>query len=223
MAVATTLVAAACSTAPGPAPVREQMQTHFDLALDLRAAALVGDLHAVRRAAAGLADLQRPRDLSREHRSQLGPLARVARDAERAETVSDAAHETARVAQACADCHVANGVRLEGRLAAGPAGTAAGVRGHMSELRRASDALWNGAAGPSDALWRAGAKAIATAGPLPTGLARSLSATYVYDAGLRLRRLGTEASAAQGPEERIRVLGDVWATCAGCHTRAEVG
>ena len=55
LVAAAALMVAACSPARGPAPVREHMVSHYDLATDLRAAALRGDLAGVRRAAAGLA------------------------------------------------------------------------------------------------------------------------------------------------------------------------
>jgi cytochrome c553 len=216
------MAAAACSAARGPAPVREQMVTHFDLATDLRRAALLGDLAAVRRSAALLADLERPRDLRPDQASRLGPLAQVAREAGRAQTVDEAARATARVAQACADCHVANGVGLGSLLEVGPLPTRRGVRGHMAELSRASELLWTGVAAPSDTLWEAGATALTAAGPLPTGLAQELPATYVYDAGLRLRRLGQDAATAAGAVERDRLLGEIWATCSDCHARVGI-
>jgi cytochrome c553 len=195
------------------------MLTHFDMASNLREAALRGDLTGVRMAAARLADLERPPDLGPDLAPQFLPLSRAAREAGRARSVEEAAQATARVARACADCHVANRVGLGDRLSASPE---PGRANHGAAASRAAGLLWNGVAGPSDPLWLTGAAALAGAGPLPEAPAGRLPSGYAEDAGLRLSRLAQDASAATSAEERDRLLGEIWTTCAGCHSLAGV-
>jgi cytochrome c553 len=219
--VATTVVGvlwlAGCTAGQGRGNVRQQMFAHFDRASELRAAALRGDLSAVRRAADLLADLERPSDLGPDLAPQFLPFTRVARDAGRASSPDEAARATARVASACADCHVANRVGLGERLGVPPAPR---LGDHAQEAAHAAGLLWNGVAGPSDVLWRTGAAALEEAGPPPAVPPGRLPAGYGDDAQAHLRQLAGDASAAALPGERDRLLGEIWATCAGCHSLA---
>lgn len=223
MVAALVIALAGCGVPGGPAPVRELMVNHYDLAAQLRESALIGDLAGVRRSAVRLADLQRPTDLGPERAPQLLPLSRAARDASLSESVDEAARASARVARSCGDCHLANGAGLGDRLAAGPAPSGGAAREHVAVLSRVSGLLWNGVAGPSDDLWSAGAEALGGSGTLSAQSAPGLPTEYVDLARARLQRLGGEAVRASGAEGRERMLGEIWATCAECHSRAGVG
>jgi len=201
-------------------PTRGQMLTHFDLALELRAHAINGDLARFRSAAHSLAELQPARDLPAEVFLQFGPLryeARVGQDARTNEAASQAAAEIART---CGDCHAANEVDIPDAPLApvAPAG-AEDLVGHMDGLARVTGLLWAGLVGPSDASWQAGAAALIDAGALPEGLETRLPARDIDFASERLRRLGREASAAAEPEYRVRALSEIWATCSDCHEK----
>ncbi|HSH75865.1 MAG TPA: hypothetical protein VLA09_09305, partial [Longimicrobiales bacterium] len=134
IAVAGTLMAG-CTFGRGPEPVRDQMLAHFELAAELRQSALMGDLRGVRRAADRLVDLERPPDLAADRGDDVLPLARAARDAGRARTADEAARATARVARACADCHLASRVGLGNRLGV-PYTEGAAARRHTPALAR---------------------------------------------------------------------------------------
>jgi cytochrome c553 len=210
------LALAGCAVGSGPGTVREGMLTHFDMAAEMREAALRGDSSGARRAANRLADLERPPDLGSELAPQFLPLTRAAREVGRAQSAEETARAAAQVARACADCHVANRVGLGDRLGASPAPARAD---HGAESTRAAGLLWNGVAGPSDPLWSTGATALAAAAPPPQAPAGRLPAGYADEAALRLGQLAREASVVTAPEERDRLLADLWATCADCHTR----
>jgi cytochrome c553 len=194
------------------------MLTHFDMAADLRHAALMGDLVGVRRSATLLADLERPPDLGPEHQPRLIPLARAARAAGLARSSEEAARATADVARACADCHVAAGVGLEELLSLEPRPGVAPASAHAPALGPASSLLWSGVAAPSERHWRAGLEALEAAGPIDAEARRGLPPEYVVEIERRIARLTEEADRATAPDERSRLLGEIWSACADCHS-----
>jgi len=211
----------ACAPRPAPyqgSPSRGQMITHFDLAVDARGYAIMGDLDAFRDAADDLAELQPADDLPAELWLQFGPLRYEARAGGQARTLEEAAMASARIAESCGACHEANGVGLGDRFTIGgppPPGT---TGRHMAGLAWASRLLWDGLIGPSDRTWSAGAEGLGELGVLPEGLPADLPAGDVRVASVRLQQLAERALLSFEPEERISVLGEIWATCAGCHT-----
>jgi cytochrome c553 len=210
----------ACANRPEPfmgSPTRGQMITHFDLALDARDEAITGDLDAFRRATDDLAQLEPARDLPDELMLQFGPLRWEAREAARAETVEEAARGATEIARTCGDCHRANDVGLGDTFTLGGPPPAGSTGRHMAGLAWASRLLWDGLVGPSDRTWYTGAEGLVELGALPEGLDRQVAAADVEQASARLRQLGRRATEADTPQQRVEVLGDIWATCAGCH------
>lgn len=215
--------ATACAGRPEPfegSPTRGQMITHFDLALDARESAILGDVDAFRRAAEDLARLNPARDLPAEVILQLGPMRWEAREAAKAQSTGEAAAGAARVAETCGNCHEANDVGLGERFTLGGPPPAGSTGRHMAGLAWASRLLWDGLVGPSDLTWYTGADGIIELGALPEGLEAVVEARALDEASRRLRELGVRATQAHTPEARIEVLGEIWATCADCHTTA---
>ena len=211
------LLLAGCSTAPEPymgSPARGQMQAHFDLAVEMRGYAIHGDLERFRATAHDLAELDPARDLSSDLMLQLGPMRWEARAGADARTTEAAARATAEVARTCGECHRANDVALSDRVVVTPPALDDDTNRHMTGLAWVTGLLWEGLIVPSDAAWAVGAEALIDYGVL-------LEETPARDLRLAsgsLRRLGREASGATEPEDRVRALGDIWATCSGCHT-----
>jgi cytochrome c553 len=211
----------ACASRPDPfmgSPERGQMLTHFNLALDLRGFAIHGDLDAFRETAQELADLEPARNLPAEMILQFGDMRWQASEGAMAETTEDAAHAAARVAATCGECHEANTVGLGERFTLGGPPPAGSPARHMAGLAWASRLLWDGLVGPSDRTWFTGAEGLIELGALPEGLASGYSERDVAIAGARLRQLGDRATMQRDVAGRTDVLGDIWATCAGCHT-----
>lgn len=213
----------ACAGRPEPfegSPTRGQMITHFDLALDARELAILGDVDAFRRAAEDLARLNPARDLPAEVILQLGPMRWEAREAARARSTGEAAEGAARVAETCGNCHEANDVGLGERFTLGGPPPAGSTGRHMAGLAWASRLLWDGLVGPSELIWYTGAEGIIELGALPEGLEETIPRPALDEASRRLRALGVRATHADTPEARIEVLSEIWATCADCHTHA---
>lgn len=211
----------ACAARPDPymgSPSRGQMITHFDLAVDARSDAIFGRLDDFRRVTDDLAELEPANDLPAEIVLQLGPMRWEAREAARANTIEEAAMGAARIAETCGDCHTDNGIPLGERFTIGGPPPAGSPARHMAGLNWASRLLWDGLIGPSDRTWYTGAEGLKELGALPEGLPADYDPNAVASMGARLRQLGDRAALARSPEERVDVLADVWATCAGCHT-----
>lgn len=214
------LAVAGCSTAPQPfmgSPERGQMGAHFDLAVQMRGAAIDGDLPRFRGAAQELADLDPARDLSPEVHLQLGPMRWEARAGADARTAEAAAQATAEVARTCGDCHRANNVVLGDRLVVTTPPPNEDADRHMSGLAWVTRLLWQGLIVPSDAAWAVAAESLTEPGALSEELLSGLPAREVQLASERLQRLGREASGATEPDDRVRALGEIWAVCSGCH------
>lgn len=215
------LAGGACVARPAPhegSPTRGQMISHFDYAVEARGAAIAGDVDAFRRAADALAELAPARDLPAEVMLQLGPMRWEAREGTRAETPEEAAMAAARIAETCGTCHTANDIPLGDRFTLGGPPPAGSVGRHMGGLAWASRLLWDGLVGPSDRTWFTGAEGLVELGALPEGMRPMLPTGDVAVYAARLRQLGGRATLTRDPQERVEVLGEIWATCAGCHT-----
>ena len=214
--------ASACAGRPEPfmgSPERGQMITHFDLALEARDLAIVGDLPAFRAAAEDLAGLQPARDLPDALWLQFGPMRWEARAAADAGSVEEAARGAAEIARTCGDCHEANAVDLGSRFTLGGPPPAGSERRHMAGLAWASRLMWDGLVGPSERTWYVGAEGLVELGALPEGIEGRVPHHEVEAASERLRGLGGAAAEAVTAAERVDVLADVWSGCAGCHAR----
>ncbi|HZD05581.1 MAG TPA: hypothetical protein VE173_11695, partial [Longimicrobiales bacterium] len=192
------------------------------VAEDMRAAAVAGDVLGVRAAARELSERGGVEGISPEARPLLVELRRTARAIEGETDPVEAFRMTAALARRCGACHGEVGadalsLHSRGERSDVPAS-------HEARLTWAVSRLWDGLAGPSDAAWRAGASAVADSAAFGSAFRRRLGDPGGADVALerleRLSRAAKEASA--GSEERTRVLGEVVATCAGCHA-AEVG
>lgn len=213
-------LAGACVSRPEPfmgSPTRGQMLSHFDLALDARTYAILGDVGEFRRVTEDLSDLQPARDLPAEVILQLGPMRWEAREAARARTTEEAARGAAEIARTCGDCHEANDVGLADRFTTGGPPPPGSTGRHMAGLAWASRLLWDGLVGPSDLTWYTGAEGLIELGALPEGLETAVPATDVEAASERLRDLGRAGTSIDDPQARVELLAEVWEECSACH------
>jgi cytochrome c553 len=126
------------------------------------------------------------------------------------------ARQAATVALRCGDCHLASG--LGPSFEVGRPAEATSLRDHMRVHSWASARMWEGLIGGSDLAWRAGARALSG-----QPLRAQLYATRVPDEEAasdftgRIHQLGVRALATSDREERAELLGELWATCSGCH------
>jgi len=216
---------AACQAAPPPtvaSPVQQQMFTHFALARDLRAFAVNGDMERLRVTAEELAAEEPAWGMppgSEAYRVRVHDAARRVAEAADAPTAAEA---VAQVAAECGSCHLANQVTLGERFqVAAPLMSDPAVR-HTNYLSWVSRLLWDGLVGPSEGMWMTGAGALAGGDGVPAPRGTYVPADEVARYAERLRGLGADAAVAREPDERVRILGEVWAACADCHVQAGV-
>ena len=64
-----------------------------------------------------------------------------------------------------------------------------------------------------------GAEGLIELGALPEGLEGAVPRATSEEFSSHLRYLGRRAVVAETAEARVELLGDIWATCADCHSR----
>ncbi len=217
-------LAACSSSAPprssdGPTPVQQQMYSHFQAALELRAGALFGDAEMLASAGARLATEPVSEELPAGSERFVRQMREAAVTASEAPTDSQRRRAAANVARSCGTCHKAYQVGPDFVVGGPVPGETLGM--HMARQSRVSRLLWDGLIGPSEETWAAGAAALAEAAPFPREIVSRVQDTRVLeDAQQQLRILGTQAGQTTDPDERAQVLARVWGVCAGCHQLA---
>lgn len=219
------VLVAGCQAPPPPtaaSPVQEKMFAHFALARDLRTFATNGDLERLRITAEELANEEPTWGMppgSEEYREQVHSAARRVVDAA---SPDEAALAVAQVAAACGSCHLASDGTLGERFqVAAPLLSDPATR-HTNYLSWVSRLLWDGLVGPSEAMWRTGAGALAGGDGVPAPRASYVPASEVERDADVLRTLGADAVTADDLSGRVEILANVWATCADCHVKAGV-
>lgn len=220
------LLLSACQPAPRPpgsaGPVQEQMFAHFALARDLRTFAVTGDLERLRVTAGELAVQEPSWGMPPGSEDFLDRVHAAALRAAEADDAPAAAEAAARVAAECGACHLAVDATLGQRFqVAAPLMDDPAIR-HTNYLSWVGRLLWNGLVGPSEGLWRTGAGALAGGEGIPAPRGSFVPAEVVAASAERVRALGTEAVLATEPEDRVRIVGAIWAECADCHVQAGV-
>jgi mono/diheme cytochrome c family protein len=128
--------------------------------------------------------------------------------------IDEACRRVARVAEACAECHVRNPKRPSFvRTSAPPDLPTPAAR--MARHQWAVDRLWEGVVGPIDESWRAGLQVLSTT-PLP--FSRLTDAPVLAS---HLQKRAAEAlipDATDGVADRARAYGEMLVTCAACHS-----
>lgn len=214
-----------CQSAAPPSlesPVQAKMFSHFALAMDLRTFVVNGDMERLRVTAQELSVAEETWGLPPGSDPFVETVHAAARRAAEASDMEAASRAVADLAMACGDCHLANQTTLGARFqVAAPLLDDPATR-HTNFLSWVSRLLWDGVLGPSEAMWRTGAGALAGGEGVPAPRAGHVPQSEVARAGEALKNLGADAVVAVDSEARAKILADVWLECAGCHTQAGV-
>jgi len=214
------LTAAACGRPASGEPVqlerrdvtRYHMARHFGDLQDITHMLLAGKLEDARTRAFLLT--RPPKD---EGLALLAPQAQAVEDAAsqlvEAPSIAEACRLTAKVAQACAGCHV----QIPKRLLAAPAPEEPSpeptLAVRMQRHAWAADRLWEGVVMGDRLRWRQGLEVLAMRPvPMPKGdgLARRLQAQAIDSLGRLEQQTDTYATRAQA-------YGEILVTCSSCH------
>jgi len=204
---------------PGPSErfehdmmVRFHMHQSFDLVRAIERLVVRGNLEDARAFARAIAEAPDEPGLGpwAQHaalvRERAGELAHAA-------TIEDACRREARLAEACAGCHLDAGVAPEFRAPRAPPDQPT-LDARMARHRWATSRMWEGLVGGEADAWREGLDVLAVT-PLPAAQAARA------DLARRLQQLAGDArqrSRTDTLAERARAYGELLATCAGCHT-----
>jgi mono/diheme cytochrome c family protein len=192
------------------------MGRHAALAVTLRGAAERGDLEAIKRTAAALAEWPLTENIPPVRLRDIVAVKRAALSVSGSSDVDTAVRGVAAVAATCGDCHTMlqnSPWRSEHSAARG-----ATVRADMVRHAWAAASLWEGLVQPSEDAWRAGAFAFAddtlTPELLMPGRTPSPSVAQLV---AKVRALGLQAESIEDPERRAALYGELTTTCATCH------
>lgn len=204
---------------PGPSErferdmmVRFHMHQSFDLARAIEKLVVRGNLEDARAFARAIAEAP--------DEPGLGPWAKQAAlvreragELANAASVEDACRREARLAEACAGCHLDAGVAPEPRPPRPPPDQPT-LDARMARHRWATGRMWEGLVGGEVDAWREGLDVLAVT-PLPAAQAAR------GDLARRLQQLAGDARQRARTDtlaDRARAYGEMLVTCAGCHS-----
>jgi cytochrome c553 len=136
-----------------------------------------------------------------------------------APSVDEGCRRAAKLAAACADCHVDSGVLPEFANPPTVPPDLDTVKARMARHRWATDRLWEGVVGDNDETWRAGLDVL-SATPLPWSKISAEREALAH----RLQQLADDARKTQATDQlrdRARSYGEILVTCAACHTASK--
>ena len=207
-----------CTPRAGP-EVEPRMIGHYENVRRLYMEAAAGRLDGVRLEANELLARESGAGLPTEVAHQLEELRVFAGLAARAPDVRSAASAVSQVAGTCGACHrsMKRGPTYE--VVTGPPAGETPVATRMIRHRWASDRLWDGLVGPSDASWRAGASVLRDAPLFTDELTHDVEQ---YEAVTKLawtvHEIGARANSAREQSVRASLYGELLGTCASCHS-----
>lgn len=134
-----------------------------------------------------------------------------------ARDLPDAVRREARVAAACAECHL-RAQKLPVFHPTLPPADLPTITARMARHQWAVDRLWEGVVGADDAAWRSGLEVLATT-PLP--FAAAMDADAPAPALARRVQAGAHDALAtrliDSPEDRATAYGELLVACTACH------
>lgn len=194
--------------------VRLHMHENFGLVQQISRLLVHGKLDAARELAQAMAIAPDEPGLAPFATQAARVRERAARIAS-AKSIDTALRAEARLAEACASCHVEANVRPELAGSATPPPDQPTIDARMARHLWAADRLWEAMLDDNDELWQAGLDVLA-ATPLP---AATLGDRAPY--AKQLQRLADEARKLPnvGVTERATTYGELLVTCARCHAK----
>jgi hypothetical protein len=146
---------------------------------------------------------------------------RAVASAEMMEVTTDlgvAARLAGTMAGTCGDCHTARSVQAVQLDKAVPERSGDSFDDFMLRHRWATDRMWEGLIGPSNAAWNAGAAVLKETHVDEADVAGRIEMTpELRDLLGEIRRAAQTAEETQGYKERQLLFGNLLAGCAGCH------
>jgi hypothetical protein len=196
--------------------VRVHMHVRFAAARRLEQAIVFSDLVGAHGEAKIIAELDEP-DALPEWQPYISSVRDAARQIILTKDLGAAATMSALLGRRCAQCHSAGEAKLVWSTDRAPA-TTTKLAANMASHQWATNKMWEGLIGPSLERWRDGAQILADAPLTIVAEADNLPADVaVGDDVARIRLLAKRALAAETPDARANVYGELLQSCVGCH------
>lgn len=199
--------------------IAEHMHGHLDRVVAVKAAVISGNLGGVYAPANWLAEHQEPAELSRKWRPFADGMRASARRAAEARDLTTAAAAVGQTGRYCGECHLASGFAVSFGYAKPPPADLDNTLTQMQRHLWASDRLWAGLIGPSDAAWESGAKMLAGVDLSVADITGDETLSpLVNNIVQRLRTIGEQAAEAISADRRGELYGEFLSLCADCHS-----
>jgi len=199
--------------------VAEHMHGHLDRVIAMKSAVISGNLAGVYAPANWLAEHNEPRGLSRTWKPFADGMRMSARRAAEAKDLHTAAVAVGEIGRYCGECHIASGLAVSFGYAKPPP---ADLQNTLTQMQRhlwASDRLWAGLIGPSDAAWESGAHMLAGVNLSARDITDDENmAPLVNNIVQTLRAVGEEGGRTMAVDRRATLYGDFLSQCANCHS-----
>lgn len=189
------------------------MQSHFEQIVEIRKAVIDGKLSATVTPAVALVSTKNLGTIQPGWKTPLKALETAAKRFGQSPDLPAAATALGDIGVACASCHKRGaGPKIE--VGTPPADDKA-VAGQMKRHGWATDRLWDGLYGPSDAAWKAGADTLAGQ-KFPEEVLKK-GGVHARSSANNFSALVATAASKKRAEERAQLYASLLETCAGCH------
>ena len=199
--------------------IADHMHGHLVQISMIKSAIVAGKLEDVDEPARWLADHETAAGIPVEFESYAIQMKSYARRVSEAQDLDSAAKSVSNMAKTCGNCHLVNEVNLEFGYDQMPRMDVEDVVTHMQRHQWATDRLWEGLIGPSDAAWNRGADMLIDAPLLPSDVTRATDNTEeIAEIAHRIHALGGISTETKTPDARSELYAEVLGLCASCHT-----
>lgn len=190
------------------------MRAHFKETAVIRAAVIAGDLSKAVAPADALGTMDALGNVEASWKPSIDALKDAGRRIRQSPDIPGAAAATADIGRACGSCHRDLGgptIKVEA-----PPAADSSLQGRMKRHVWATERLWDGLYGPSDASWKAGVDALSRE-PFPKAILDK-GGVHARSAASRFSSIVASASAKRSPEERAKAYAALLETCSACHS-----
>jgi hypothetical protein len=199
--------------------VAHHMHEHLTRISTIKSAIIAGKLENSREAASWLADHETAADLRAEFEPYIILMRSHARYVIEAEDLTSAAESVSEMAKTCGNCHLVNDVNLQFGYDRRSREDLEDVIAHMQRHQWATDRLWEGLIGPSDAAWNRGADMLIDAPLLPSDVTSATdNVAEIARIARRIHALGGIGTETKTPDARSELYAELLGLCASCHT-----
>ena len=204
--------------------VAAHMHEHLAQISAIKSAIISGRLVDAREPATWLAEHETATGLPAEFEKYVSEMRSHALQVLVAPDLASAAESVSHMAKTCGNCHLVNSVSVQFGYDRRPREDLEDVIAHMQRHQWATDRLWEGLIGPSDAAWNKGTDMLIDAPLLPSDVATATEdAAAISRIARRIHALGGIGTETSTPDERSTLYAEVLGLCAGCHTLLNSG